>query len=35
MRDIHAIAYGLEPLRPFQHSAGLVQMGLRPTAPGF
>lgn len=35
MRDIHAIAYGFEPLRPFEHSAGLTCMGHRPIAPGF
>lgn len=35
LRDIHAINYGLEPLRSYQHSAALVRLGLAPTAPGF
>ena len=30
MRNIHAVAYGLEPLRPIHHAAGRVQLGLDP-----
>lgn len=33
VRDIHAISYGLEPLRPFEHGAGLVRMGQAPGLP--
>jgi indole-3-acetate monooxygenase len=33
LRDIHAISYGFEPLRPFEHAAGLVRMGLPPGFP--
>lgn len=35
LRDIHAVSYGLEPLRLFQHSAGLVRLDHPPEAPGF
>ena len=33
LRDIHAISYGFEPLRLFEHGAGLVRMGLPPGVP--
>lgn len=29
-RNVHAVAYGLEPLRPVHHVAGRVQLGLEP-----
>ena len=35
LRDIHAVHYGTEPLRQFEHSAGLVRLGKRPVAPMF
>jgi alkylation response protein AidB-like acyl-CoA dehydrogenase len=33
LRDIHAISYGFEVLRPFEHGAGLVRMGQDPGVP--
>ncbi|MGD9751066.1 MAG: acyl-CoA dehydrogenase family protein [Acidimicrobiia bacterium] len=35
LRDIHALAYGMDTIRAFQHSAALVRLGLPPAAPGF
>lgn len=33
LRDIHAVAYGLDTLRPLQHAAGRVALGLDPGIP--
>ena len=33
LRDIHAISYGFETIRPFEHGSGLVRMGQDPGVP--
>jgi alkylation response protein AidB-like acyl-CoA dehydrogenase len=33
LRDIHAVAYGLESLRPMHHAAGQIALGLDPQLP--
>jgi indole-3-acetate monooxygenase len=33
LRDIHAVAYGLDTLRPLQHAAGRAALGLDPGIP--
>lgn len=35
LRDIHAVAYGLETLRPLQHDAGRIAINADPLTPGF
>lgn len=35
LRDIHAVAYALETLRPLQHDAGRIALGLDPVLPGY
>jgi alkylation response protein AidB-like acyl-CoA dehydrogenase len=35
MRDIHAVGYGLETIRPLHHDVGRVAMGLDPVTPSF
>jgi alkylation response protein AidB-like acyl-CoA dehydrogenase len=35
LRNLHAIAFGLESARPFQHSAGRVLLGGEPLDPSF
>ena len=35
LRDIHAVGYGIDVLRPVQHDVGRVTIGLDPVLPGF
>lgn len=35
LRDIHAIGYGLDVLRPLHHDTGRVALGLDPQTPGY
>jgi len=35
LRDIHAIGYGLDVLRPLHHDTGRVALGLDPQLPGY
>lgn len=35
LRDIHAVAYGFEPLRPLLHEAGRISIGFEPRIPGY